>query len=224
MNNDVVNLRDTIIPKSDQLNADDLVGTTMTITVTSVSRGNVESPLIVNYHNDGGRPFKPCKTMRKLLIVAWGENGNDWIGRSMTLFCDSTVKWAGREVGGIRISHLSHIKKRIEVNLTATRGQKKLYTVNILQSAMYPDDKFNKAFEAMKSKILNNEMTLSQVITHCSKTGTLSDQQLQKLNSINPVINEPTTGFKPAETVEKKQVTADNTKQEVNEGDVTKNF
>lgn len=131
--NDVTNLRDTIIPKSDQLNADDLIAGAITITVTGVSRGNAESPLVINYMNDNGRPYKPCKTMRKLLIYAWGEDGNAWIGRGMVLYNDPTVKWAGKAVGGIRISHLSHIEKQIEVNLTATRGKKALYKVGVLQ-------------------------------------------------------------------------------------------
>tara|TARA_R110000850_G_scaffold141997_1_gene264046 strand:- start:241 stop:909 length:669 start_codon:yes stop_codon:yes gene_type:complete len=201
--NDVTNLRDTIIPKSDQLNADDLVGTTMTIMVSGVSRGNDESPLVINYNNDSGRPFKPCKTMRKLLIVAWGENGNEWLGKSMSLYCDDKVKYAGKNVGGIRISHLSHIPKRIEVNLTATRGKKQLYTVNILQAVMYPVDQFNKAFEAMKDMVVSGKMTAAQIITKCSQTGTLSDDQLLKINSINPTIDAPQNGFEPAKTVEK---------------------
>ena len=150
---DISNLRDTIIPKSDQLNADDLVGTTMTIIVSGVSRGSVESPLIVNYSNDGGRPYKPCKTMRKLLVAAWSENGNNWIGKSMTLFCDATVKWAGKSVGGIRISHLSHIPSRMEVNLQESKGKKKLYKINILQSTMYPGEQFNQAFPKMKEMV-----------------------------------------------------------------------
>ena len=201
--NDVTNLRDTIIPKSDQLNADDLVGTTMTIMVSGVSRGNAESPLVINYNNDSGRPFKPCKTMRKLLIVAWGENGNEWLGKSMSLYCDDKVKYAGKNVGGIRISHLSHIPKRIEVNLTATRGKKQLYTVNILQAVMYPEGLFNSTFKTMKEMVISGKMTAAQIITKCSQTGTLSDDQLLKINSINPTIDAPQNGFEPAKTVEK---------------------
>ena len=131
--NDVSNLRDTIIPKSDQLNADDLIAGSMTITVSGVSRGNPENPLVINFQNDNGRPFKPCKTVRKLLVFAWGEDGNQWVGRGMVLYCDPSVKWAGKAVGGIRVSHLSHIPKPLEVNLTATRGKKSLYKINILQ-------------------------------------------------------------------------------------------
>lgn len=131
--NDVTNLRDTIIPKSDQLNADDLIGIQKMIVVTGVSRGNAENPLIINYEGDNGRPYKPCKTMRKLLIFAWGEDGNKWIGHGMVLYCDPSVKWAGKAVGGIRISHLSHINQPIDVNLTATRGKKALYHIEVLQ-------------------------------------------------------------------------------------------
>ena len=198
--NDVTNLRDTIIPKSDQMNADDLVGTTANIIVSGVSRGNIESPLVINYQNDGGRPFKPCKTMRKLLIAAWGENGNEWIGHSMVLFCDDTVKYAGKNVGGIRISHLSHITKRLQVNLQVTRGKKQLYTVNILQATMYPDDVFNNAFESMNKMIVDGKMTAAQVITKCSQTGTLTNNQLERINSIS---NEPQQkGFEPAKIEE----------------------
>jgi hypothetical protein len=195
--NDISNLRDTIIPKSDQMNADDLVGTTATITVSGVSRGSIESPLIVNYYNDGGRPFKPCKTMRKLLIAAWGEDGNAWTGHSMTLFCDDTVKYAGKNVGGIRISHLSHIAKRLQVNLQVTRGKKQLYTVNILQAQMYSDELFNSQFEDMKGAIVNGNMTAAQVITQCSQVGTLSEVQISMINGAD---EQPLkAGFKPAE-------------------------
>tara|TARA_R110000850_G_scaffold200170_2_gene326353 strand:+ start:686 stop:1345 length:660 start_codon:yes stop_codon:yes gene_type:complete len=197
---DVTNLRDTIIPKSDQMNADDLVSTVITTKVIGVSRGNEESPLIVHCENDGGRPFKPCKTMRKLLIVAWGENGNDWIGRSMTLYCDASVKYAGKSVGGIRISHLSHITKRVEVNLTATRGKKQLYTVNILQPTMYPDNLFNSTFKKMEEMVSGGKITITQIITKCSQTGTLTNEQLTRINSIKPYVSD---GFKPAAIVEK---------------------
>ena len=131
--NDVTNLRDTSVPKSDQLNADDLIAGSITITVTGVTRGNNESPVIIHYQNDNGRPYKPCKTMRKLIVFAWGEDGNAWVGKGMVLYNDPSVKWAGKAVGGIRISHLSHIPKPMEVSLAASRNSKALYRVAILQ-------------------------------------------------------------------------------------------
>lgn len=121
---DVSNLKDTIVPKSDQLNADQLIGGPMTITVTGVRRGNAEQPIIVHYENEAGRPYKPCLTMRKVLIFAWGEDGEAWVGKTMTLFNKRDVKWGGVEVGGIRISHMSHIDGDIKLSLAVTRGKK----------------------------------------------------------------------------------------------------
>lgn len=136
MNATVEDLRPTIVPKSDQLNAEQLLGTSMVITVTRVDIStSPEQPVTIHYEGENGRPFKPCKTMRKLLVFAWGENGNHWAGRSMQLFCDPSVKFGGDEVGGIRISHLSHIDKALKVSLTATRGKKTLYTVEKLKDA-----------------------------------------------------------------------------------------
>ena len=121
---DVANLKDTIVPNSNQLNADQLIGGPMTITVTAVRRGNSEQPIIVHYANEAGRPYKPCLTMRKVLIFAWGEDGEAWVGKSMTLYNKRDVKWGGVEVGGIRISHMSHIEGDIKLSLAVTRGKK----------------------------------------------------------------------------------------------------
>jgi hypothetical protein len=121
---DVSDLRDTIIPKSDQLNAEQLIGGSMTITVTDVKRGDGDQPVSIHYENDQGRPFKPCKTMRKILIFAWGDDGRQWVGKSMTLFCDPEVKFGGVKVGGIRISHLTHIERDLGVSLNTTKGKK----------------------------------------------------------------------------------------------------
>ena len=121
----VNDLRDTIVPKSDQINSDQLLGGPINITVTAVRRGSGDDqPVVVHYENEGGRPYKPCLTMRKVLIFAWGEDGADWVGKTMTLYNRRDVKWGGVEVGGIRISHMSHIPKDIELSLAVTRGKK----------------------------------------------------------------------------------------------------
>lgn len=123
--NDVIDISATIIPKSDQLNSEQLLCGDLTIVVTRVEVGSsAEQPVSIYYEGDKGRPYKPCKTMRKLLAYAWGSNAATWIGRGMTLYNDPSVKFGGEMVGGIRISHLSDIQGDIKISLTTTRGKK----------------------------------------------------------------------------------------------------
>jgi hypothetical protein len=127
---DISDLRPTIVPKSDQLNSEQLLAGPMTIRVSDVRIGaGDDQPISVHYEGDNGRPFKPCKTMRKVLILGWGPDGREWIGQSMTLYNDPTVKFGGAEVGGIRISHMTGINRGIKVSLTATKGKKALHTI-----------------------------------------------------------------------------------------------
>lgn len=136
---DASNLSDTIIPKSDQLNAEQLYGGPITITITDVRRGTSDDqPVSVSYRNDGGRPYKPCKSMRKVMIFAWGDDGRAWVGKSMTLYNDPEVKFGGIKVGGIRISHMSHIDRDIQIALTTTKGKKSSFLIQRLSAAKAP--------------------------------------------------------------------------------------
>lgn len=126
-NDDVASLRDTIIPKSDQLNADDLLAGPVTVIITGVRRGSAEQPIDVMIA--GRQPYKPCKSMRRALITAWGDDGRAWVGRCMTLYADPSVKFGGVQVGGIRISHLSHIERDLHLSLTATKGKRAPHTI-----------------------------------------------------------------------------------------------
>lgn len=130
--NDASNLKDTIVPNSKQLNAEQLISGPMTITVTGVSRASGDQPVAIGFKNDDGKPFMPCKTMRKVLIFAWGDDGREWIGKSMTLFCDPEVKFGGVKVGGIRISHLSHIDRDLGLSLNTTKGKKGEFVIRKL--------------------------------------------------------------------------------------------
>ena len=123
----------TIIPKSDQKNADDLLAGPITIKITDVTiRPGTEQPVSVFFEGDDGKPWKPCKSMARVLVAAWGPDSKKYIGRSLTLYCDKKVKWAGLEVGGIRISHMSDIDESMTMALTVTRANKKPFTVKPL--------------------------------------------------------------------------------------------
>ena len=121
----------SIIPKSDQLNAEDLLSGPITVTVTDVKQGTAEQPITIII--DGERqPYKPCKTMRKMLVFCWSDQAANWIGKRMTLYADPDVKWAGVAVGGIRISHLSGIESQVMLMLSETKGKRKPITVKPL--------------------------------------------------------------------------------------------
>ena len=122
----------TIIPKSDQLNADDLIGREMTIKITGVTITPGEQPVAIHFDGDNGKPYKACKSMCRVMVSAWGSDSKKYIGRSMTLYRDAKVKWGGMEVGGIRISHMSDIGEDMTMALTVTRANKKPFTVRPL--------------------------------------------------------------------------------------------
>lgn len=159
------NMLQTVIPKSDQLNADDLIGGKMlTIKVTKVSLVNGDQPVAVNYEGDNGKPYKPCKSMRRVLIHAWGGDGAAYVGRSMTLYCDPTVKFGGADVGGIRISHMSNIERDMTVALTATRANRKPFTVKplIVEPVVSLDDYISMVETAIDSDTLKKKFSEAQ--------------------------------------------------------------
>ena len=134
-----MDLTNTIVPKSDQINADDLIAGPRTFTVTEVKvKSSAEQPVDIHLAESPGKPFRPSKTVLRVLVTAWGKEGDDYVGRRMTLYRDPDVKWAGQEVGGIRVSELSHITKQIKLALTETRGKKVTHIVKPLADAPTP--------------------------------------------------------------------------------------
>ena len=127
-------LSQTITPKSDQLNSDDLIAGPMTITVARVSVDvGGEQPVAIGFEGDGGKPYRPCKSMRRVLVALWGKDGNAYAGRSMTLYRDPKVTWGGMAVGGIRISHMSDIDETATLVLTETKKTRKPFTVKRIE-------------------------------------------------------------------------------------------
>ena len=59
-------LSQTIAPRSDQLNADDLIGGPRTIKVrqVSISKG-ADQPASIFFEGDDGKPYKPGLSMRR---------------------------------------------------------------------------------------------------------------------------------------------------------------
>lgn len=132
-----MDLTDSIAPTSDQLDAVDLLGGPRTFTIASISAGNGEQP--VNIHlAEFPRVWRPGKSMRRVLVAAWGPETSVYVGRRVRLYCDPDVIFGKDRVGGTRISHLSHIGKALSVPLLVSRGKSAIFTVQPLAEAAGP--------------------------------------------------------------------------------------
>ena len=150
-------VRASIVPNSDQLNADDLLTGPVTVTITKVRKGDREQPIHIDVVEYKGKSYRPCKTMRRVLIAAFSDDPKKWVGQKMTLFCDPNVMWAGVKVGGIRISHLSGLEHPRTFLLTVGRGKRSEVTIRPLtanttqQPALMPEE---TEFVAITTKVI----------------------------------------------------------------------
>jgi len=126
-----------IVAKSDQLNAIDLVGRDVTVTIVDVKPGPADQPVHITTDQYGpSRPWKPSKTALRDIVQAWGTDSTVWVGRRLTLFNDPEVLWAGQAVGGIRIRAMSHLDKAFEAKHVITRGKTKKVMIQPLADAL----------------------------------------------------------------------------------------
>jgi hypothetical protein len=142
-------------PKSDQLNADDLISGPQLVTIAEVRKGSDEQPVeIVTTEFGPGRPYRPGKSMIRVLIAAWGKEASEYTGRRLMLYRDPEIRFGKDAVGGIRISAMSDIKSRLVLALTVTRGKRAPFVVDPLPDAPPPASKqptpagIIKAFES----------------------------------------------------------------------------
>ena len=138
-----MDISDTLAPTSEQLDSVDLLPGPRTFTIERVSKGNAEQPVQIHLV-DFPRPWRPGKSMRRVLVAAWGPDASQYVGRSVRLFCDDSVTFGADRVGGTRISHLSHIDKKLSIPLLVTRGRSKVYTVEPLTVTAQPAKKLTE--------------------------------------------------------------------------------
>jgi hypothetical protein len=164
-----MDLAATTAPRSDQQNFDDYVAGPKTLTISEVRAGTAEQPVEIHVAEYPGRPYKPSKSMRRVLVQAWGSDGATYAGRRITLYGDPDVTFGRDRVGGIKISHLSHITKPIQVALTVTRGKRAPFTVQPLPDAPVPADQVSKAVTAVHGA--TSTVELDKIVAHARKLG-----------------------------------------------------
>lgn len=128
----MIDITRTVEPKSDQLNFDDVQAHPLTLTITEVKQGPPDQPVHLHNAEYPGRPYKPGKSMRRVLIAAWGTDASVYVGRRLEVYGDPTIKFGGDAVGGIRISALSHLTDPLTIPLTVTRGKRAPFVVRPL--------------------------------------------------------------------------------------------
>lgn len=122
-----------IEPKSDQINADDLLDRDMTITITGVQvRPGTEQPVSMSFEGSQ-KVFRPCKTVSRIIVKAWGADTSVYPGRSIQLYRDPNVKWGGLAVGGIRVRAISHIDAPLKLALAESKQNRKISVIEPLR-------------------------------------------------------------------------------------------
>lgn len=171
-----IDMKKTIEPKSDQLNADDLIGGAKTIRIRDVKATDSETqPVSIFFDGDNNKPYKPSKGMRRVLVALWGADAKTYIGRYLTLYRDDKVKFGGIEVGGIRISHASHITEPTRVLETVSRGKRRPVTIQVLKM----DKKKIKDIDGAKEAIKKGTYTFEQI----NEMYDLTEEQIKILKS-----------------------------------------
>lgn len=158
-----MDITESLAPRSDQVNADDLTAAPRTVRILEVRPGSTEQPVEVVTDTFGnGRPYKPGKSMRRVMAAMWGTDSTAWIGHSVTLYNDTTIRFGKDETGGIRISHATGLDKPLSLPLTVTRGKRKPFTVQPLADAPAPQvDDLAAAKAALWSAWTANDATAS---------------------------------------------------------------
>ena len=119
----MTDIGDTIHASSDQINATDLVGGPITVTIGGVDVDTKkQQPVDIHLIEIPGRVYRPNKGMRKGLIACWGTKSSEYAGRRLTLYYDPDTMWKGKKVGGIKISHASHLDKPVAFSLLVARN------------------------------------------------------------------------------------------------------
>lgn len=147
-----MDLTETIAPRSDQINADDLISGPVTVTIQEVVKGTAEQPVDVRLVEFPGRAYRPSKSMRRVMVMAWGSEAAVYAGRRLTLYRNPDITFGKDKVGGIEIGEMSHLDKPLTVALTATRGKRKSFSVKPLPDAAPARDFLAEAEKANGDK------------------------------------------------------------------------
>lgn len=177
----MANVKQAMQSKSDQLNYVDVGNGSLIALIESVHVTNSDQqPITINFAGCNGKPYKPNKGMIRVLAGAWGEESDCWVGKTIKITGDPTVKWGGEEVGGLVIGALSHVDKS---GYTAYIQKNKRVRVKqtipllVVEPVYYPADQFANDIGAMSEAIKSGSDTVDNIAKQCN----LSPSQIEQL-------------------------------------------
>ncbi len=118
--------------KSDQMNAVDILTPTIFRIVKVDYFPRQSQCMHLHLHGCEGRPYKPCKGMLRGLAKAWPGEIENWNNHLIELFCEDSVLYAGKEVGGLQVSAVSGVQGDVQFPLTISRTKRVIHTFRAL--------------------------------------------------------------------------------------------
>jgi hypothetical protein len=166
-------------PKSDQLNADDLTAVDLVLRIEHVEvHARPEQPVEVWGVNVATgdrvvRPWRPCKTMIRVLAALYGDDSEALVGKTIQLYRDPTAAYGGKEVGGIRIKAAGGIDKPKGIPVTTTRGKRDVYRVEPLRlpepkqpaASQQPADPLAATRAYLRERKVDDEAAIAYAVT-----------------------------------------------------------
>jgi len=129
--NNVHALQQALAPKSDQLNADDLIAANKIIVISGVNINlGSEQKIIINYYGDNGKSWKPSKGMGRVLTELLGGDPDKWVGETVELFRNKEIRFGKEKCGGIQIAGMSAVRNVTTLLITTAKGKKSSITIN----------------------------------------------------------------------------------------------
>lgn len=155
----------TVDPTSEQLDSVDLLQGPRTFEIERVSKGPSDQPVQIHLR-DFPRPWRPGKSMRRILIACWGADASAYVGRFVRLYCDPSVVFGGQAVGGTRIEALSHIDGPKKVPLLISRGKSAIWNVQPLADAPTAPATYQRITDALAHYRTTYNVTAAQLEQH----------------------------------------------------------
>lgn len=138
---DADDVTDALAPKSDQLTFAHVESGPMEVTVARVEQAKIsvsETQLIIHFMEFPGQPLKPGKIICRVIAKVWGKQAREWIGRRMRLYGDPSIKYGGKAVGGVRLSHMSGLEAPRIVEVSAGAGTRARVPLEPLDDPIQP--------------------------------------------------------------------------------------